>query len=61
MQMKMSLGGEERQTVKQSDGEVVAGGEVGEDVTLKVAIRESLDAPRPQSVSRAVVMAWMGV
>lgn len=61
MQIQKNLGGEERPTVKQIDEEVVAGGEVGEDVTLKAAIRGSLNVLGPQSVRRAVVMAWMGV
>jgi hypothetical protein len=60
MQMKKYLGGEERQTVKQKDGEAVAEGEVGEGVTLKVGIRGRLNALRPQSVRCAVVVAWMG-
>jgi hypothetical protein len=47
--------------VKQNDGEAVSEGEVGGDVTLKVAIRGSLNAVRPQSVRRVAVMAWKGV
>lgn len=52
--------GEERKTVKEDDGEGVGEGEVGEDVTLKVAVRGSLKALRPQSLRRAVVGAWKG-
>jgi hypothetical protein len=61
MQMKRNSGWEESQTVKQNNGEAVTEGEVGEDVTLKVAVRGSLNALRPQSMRRAIVMAWMGV
>jgi hypothetical protein len=56
--MKKDFEGQERQTVKKDDGEAVAEGEVGEDVTLKVVVRGSLNARRPQSVRRAVLMAW---
>jgi hypothetical protein len=40
---------------------VVVEGEVGEDVTLKVVIRGSLNALRPQNMRGTVIMAWMGV
>jgi hypothetical protein len=44
LQIKKDFVGEERQTAKKDDGEVVGEGEVGEDVTLKVAVRGSLKA-----------------
>jgi hypothetical protein len=60
LQIKKDFVGEERQTVKKDDGEVVGEGEVGEDVTLKVVVRGGLKALRPQSLRRAVVVAWKG-